>query len=297
MELFQLRYFEAVVRRGSLTAAAVDCHISQPSLSTQIKNLEEEIGVKLLERKARGVVPTRAGQRLMLTARRMLTEADGFMQDVRRRDFSGLPEVRIGIQPFLAATMLARPLAGYLAGRNAYQIVVRELPHHRVTEALDGRAIDLSLSAMPRPVPSHLETRVLFDLHYSVFCPRRHPLARVKQPRLRDLLPHRLALFNDPSNLVERISQLGVRLGRPANVVFSSDQALTVFEMVSTGLGVAVLPTVIRERARRRRLVIQPLHDRNLHLPVLAAWNRDRPLAPQVEAFLTAFSRFVDQHT
>lgn len=293
MEMFQLRYFEAVVRRGSLTAAAADCHISQPSLSMQIKNLEAELGVQLLERKARGVVPTPAGRRLMLTTRRLLTELEVFHGDVRRRNFAGPPEVRIGIQPFLAATMLARPLARYLGGKDAYQIIVRELPHHRLAEALESRAIDLSLSAMPRAVPAQVSTQLLFDLRYRVFCPRGHPLARLKAPRLRDLLSHPLVLFNDPANLVERVSQLGESLRQPARIILSSDQALTVFEMVAAGLGVAVLPAVMQERARRRKLVVLPLADRGLHLPVLAAWNRDRTLPPEVESFLAAFSRAV----
>lgn len=291
METFQLRYFAAVVHRGSLTAAAADCHVSQPSLSTQIRNLETELGVKLLERKARGVVPTKAGERLLLTAQRLLTEVDDCKRDLRRRNFAGLPELRIGVQPFLAAVLLPKPLASLLGSSDSYSIVVRELSHHALADALAHRAIDLGLTTLAKPLGPRVETRELFSLRYGAFCPAGHPFARVRQPQLRDLLPHRLALFNDPANLVDRISHYGTEAGTPARVIFSSDQALTVFEMASAGLGVAVLPLLFRERARRRRMTVLPLQDRDLTFPVVAAWNRDRPAPAGLEPLLKACSR------
>jgi DNA-binding transcriptional LysR family regulator len=286
METFQLRYFAAVAHRGSLTAAAVDCHVSQPSLSTQIKNLEAELGARLLERKARGVVPTKAGERLLLTARRLLAEVDDCKRDIRRRNFPGLPELRIGLAPFLAAVMLPRALAKFLGGQDSYRIIVRELPHGQLPEALSNRVIDLALITRARPLPVTLETRELFTLQYAVFCPRQHPLVRLRQLRLRDLLPHRLALYHDPAGFADRISQLGVEAGVPARIIFSSDQALTVFEMASAGLGVAVLPTLFRDRAKRRRMVMLPLHERNLSFPVVAAWNRSQPTPAGLEALM-----------
>ncbi|MDD2764085.1 MAG: LysR family transcriptional regulator [Opitutaceae bacterium] len=286
MEIFQLRYFETVIRQGSLTAAAAECHVSQPSLSTQVRNLEDELGVRLLERKARGVVPTRAGERLLLTTRRLLSEVESCRRDLRRRNFAGLPELRIGIQPFLASIMLPRLLAQFLGGHDSYQIMVRELPYYQLAEALASRAIDLGLSTLARPLPSPAEARELFSLRYAVICHPEHPLARIRRPRLQDLLPHRLALYNDPAGLVERLTQLGDSARQPARVIFSSNQALTVFEMASAGLGAAVLPTLFAERARRRKLVMRPLADRSLQFPVVVAWNHDLPAPPGLDAFL-----------
>ena len=128
----------------------------------------------------------------------------------------------------------------------------------------------------------------LFALRYGVFCPPGHPLAGARDVRLRDLLPHRLALFNDPAQLVDRISQLGAEAGTPARIIFSSDQALTVFEMAAAGLGVAVLPIMLRERAQRRRMTVFPLSDRQLKFPVVAAWSRDRPAPAGAEPLLRA---------
>lgn len=286
METFQLRYFEAVVRLGSLTAAAVECHVSQPSLSTQVRNLEEELGARLLERKPRGVVPTRAGERLLGTAHRLLAEVEACRRDVRRRNFTSLPVLRIGIQPFLAAVMLPRLLEQFLRAHDSYQIVARELTHTQLPEALASGAIDLGLSTLARPLGPPCEVRELFSLRYAVFCQAEHPLARLRRPRLRQLLPHRLALYNDPAGLVESLNQLGEAAGTPARVIFSSDQALTVFEMASAGIGAAVLPTLFVERARRRQLVMRPLADPGLRFPVVAAWNGSRAVVPGLMAFL-----------
>ncbi len=291
MEAFQLRYFESVVRRGSLTAAALDCGVSQPSLSTQIKNLEDELGIRLLDRKARGVSPTKAGERLLLTARRLLADMDECKRDLRRRNFAGLPTLRLGAQPLLASTVLPRTLAGFLKGQDSYQVVVREIAHHEFDENLSSRAIDLGLCMMTGSLPSHLDARNLFILTYGIVCAADHPLTKLKRPRLRDLLPHRLALFNDQANLVDRISQLGSLEGKPARVIFSSNQALTVFEMVAAGLGVSVLPTILEGRVKQRHLVLLPLHDRNLDFPVMAVWERNRALPVGAEALLEFISR------
>ncbi|MBK8857069.1 MAG: LysR family transcriptional regulator [Opitutaceae bacterium] len=288
MEFYQLRYFESVIRHGSLTTAAADCHVSQPSLSTQLKNLEAEFGLKLVERKPRGVVPTPAGERLLLTSRRLLAEVDSCQHDLRRRNFHSLPELRIGVAPLFAAVMLPRPLARFLHDMDSYRIIVRELPHQQLAEALTSHAIDLGLITQARPLPVSIEARTLFQLNYAIFCPRDHPLTRLRQPRLRDLLPYRLALYQDPAGFVDRLSQLGIETGKPPRIIFSSDQALTVFEMALAGLGVAVLPTLFKDRARRRRMVMLPLHDRNLGFPFVAAWSRDRSQPPGLEAFLRA---------
>ncbi|MBS0663232.1 MAG: LysR family transcriptional regulator [Verrucomicrobia bacterium] len=286
MEFFQLRYFESIARLGSLTAAAAECHVSQPSLSTQLRNLEDEFGTRLLERRSRGVVPTRAGERLLVTARRLLGEVETCRRDVRHRNYAGLPELRLGIQPFLASVMLPGLLSRFLGGHDSYQVIVRELSHYQVTESLLSHTVDLCLSSLVRPVSAPLASRVLFTLRYALFTQPDHPAARLRRPQLRDLLAHRLALYNDPAGIVERVTQLGDQAGTPARVIFCSDQALTVFEMASAGLGVAVLPTLFAERARRRKMVMTPLADRSLQVPVVAAWYQGATPKAGLDAFL-----------
>jgi len=293
MELYQLRYFEAVVRLGSLTTAAATCHVSQPSLSAQLKNLEAELGVRLVDRQARGVVPTPAGERLLLTARRLMLEVDGCRRDLRRRSFAQPPEIRLGLSPLLAAVVLPRPLAQFLAGRDNLRITVRELPQQQLTEALTSHALDLALITQAQPLPVTTESRPLFRLAYGIVCAQEHPLAKLKQPRLRDLLPYRVSLYQDPAGFADRLNQIGAEIGQPPRIVFHSDQALTVFEMASAGLGVAVLPTLFRERARRQRLAMLPLHDRNLSFPVVAVWNRNLPVPPGLESLLRACQDWV----
>ena len=288
MELYQLRYFEAVVRLGSLTTAAAACHVSQPSLSAQLKNLEAELGVRLVDRQARGVIPTPAGERLLLTARRLRRAADGGRRHRRRRNFAQPPESRLGLSPLLAAVVLPRPLAQFLAGRDNLRITVRELPHLQLTEALTSHALDLALITQSQPLPVTTEARPLFRLAYGIVCAREHPLTKIKQPRLRDLLPYRVSLYQDPAGFADRLTQLGTEVGQPPRIVFHSDQALTVFEMASAGLGVAVLPTLFRERAQRHRLAMLPLYDRNLSFPVVAVWNRSLPVSPGLESLIRA---------
>lgn len=288
MELYQLQYFEAAARTGSMQAAAAACHVSQPALSVQIKNLEKECGHRLLVRTARGVSLTAAGQRMLATARRIREETATLRRDLRRRHFGTAPRLRIGLQPFLASDLFARPLRVFLRDHPDWQVTLRERANDRLLDLLLAEQVDVCLMTATEGLPASVETHRLFRLRYAAFCLPENPLARRASVRLRDLLPHPLLAFHDPSGLVEQLHATAEAEGIEAHIVLGSDHALTAFELAAEGLGVAILPTVLAERARRRGLVALPLVERSLQSEIVAAWRRNAPLPEGFSRLLEA---------
>lgn len=262
MEMHQLRYFEAVARCGSMMAAAASCHVSQPALSVQIRKLEEEIGAPLLVREARGVSLTPAGARTLVTARRILREAEQLRVDARQRCFRDRPVVRIAMQSFVATELLPR-LTGMpsLAGDRSVQLQFRERAPQAVVDSVASGGSDLGLLDLGAAVVGSLCTEEFAQIPYACFCREDHPFAERRAVRLAQLLAEPLLLFEHSPHLQERLQQLARERDREFAPPFSSEQANTLFEFVAQGAGVAVLPASFAARAKRRRVAMRPLAD------------------------------------
>jgi DNA-binding transcriptional LysR family regulator len=286
MEIYQLRYFEATARTGSIGAAAKTCQVQQPTLSVQIKALENELGTPLFKRHARGVKLTRAGERLLHTVRHLMDELDQLRRDFARRRYGTQRTLRIGIQPFLATELLARSLKTFIAAMPGWQVTLRERPNALLLELLLNREADVCLMTKAARWPAGLEARKLFEVPFAAYCRRNHPLAAKGRIALRDLLPFPLILWNDPTDTAGHLRPIARKLALELHVVFSSDMAATAFAMAAEGMGVAVLPDVFASRCGRAMLPI-PIVDRQLRTTVCAVWRRDRPVPVGLEELIT----------
>ncbi len=300
MEMHQLRYLEAVARCGSMMAAAANCHVSQPALSVQIRKLEDEVGAPLLVRGARGVTLTSAGARTLVTARRILREVEQLRTDARRRDFRARPVVRIAVQPYLATELLPPLLAEQPRTKETPQMQLRERPPARVVESVASGGSDLGLLDLEAVPLGDLATEELARLPYACFCPADHPLAAKRAVRLAHLLECRLLLFEQSPGLLRRLTSLARERERELQIPLSSEMAVTLFEFVARGAGVAVLPVSFAARAKRRRVVMRPLADYDGRVAIGAVWrpagSAPAPALPIMEslrAYLTSWQRFV----
>lgn len=285
MEMQQLRYLEAAVRLGSFAAASSACFVSQPALSIQIKNLEDELGVKLLKRLPRGVEPTAAGEHVSQVARRVLRELSQLGKELRRRDLMPGPVLRLGVQPFIASEILPRMVRHLPKGLG--RLSVRERAYPRLIDALLSEEVDLVVMAGAKRVPAGLVVRPLFVLHYGLFCSCKHPLASRKRVSLADLLKYEVVLFQDATHLEQRLMDRAAELDVGLNIVFSGDHGISAFEMVSEGLGVGLLPLSFAHRAKRRKLKVIPLSEPELALEVVALHKADTELSPMAEFFFS----------
>ncbi len=243
MELRQLRHFVAVVDTGNLSRAAERVSISQPALTRSIKNLEELLGVELLERKPRGVTPTEAGVALYHHATIVLNACQRLGREVREIERGVTGSVRVGIASMFAA---------YLTDRVAAQLAV---DHPRLTMVategffedlmrglLDGR-FDVLFSNFPQvPVSADLRLEPLLTVKSSVVASSRHVLARRRDLQRRDLVDQRWVIADLP-HAQDSFEKYFAIDGLPApGDVFRTNSLNLMIALVTSGRFLSVLP-------------------------------------------------------
>ncbi len=153
-ELRLIRYFVAVAQEANVTRAAERLHISQPSLSAAIKQLEQQLGVKLLDRIGRRVEVTPAGELLLRRGQELLQHADAVVREVTRRDGAAAGRLRLGLSPTARYGIAPELLAACAADAPAVMIYTRVLAHFSMPVDNRGRHLveEARRASSPRPL-------------------------------------------------------------------------------------------------------------------------------------------------
>ncbi|MES2660005.1 MAG: LysR substrate-binding domain-containing protein [Verrucomicrobiota bacterium] len=251
MDLRQLEYFMSIVKEGSLTAAAKQCRIAQPSLSQQLRALEDELGETLVHRKPRGVEPTAAGRILMEHAEKVLHEARLLRERFSLRRESQEGRVVFGMIPTIAPYLLPRLLGPFREAFPRIDIQVREArTSGLIQQVVDGSiefAILSDVTAQDQKKWS-LHVRELFREPLLLAMPLSHPLAdEPHAPKPENLQPESLIHLRDGHCLTDRTLKV-CRLEK-LDPKLECDQLETALAMVAAGMGFAVVPDLaVRSR-------------------------------------------------
>lgn len=248
MELHQLRYFLAVARTGSFTRAAELEAVAQPTLSQQIRKLEQELGLPLFERLGRGVRLTPAGQRLLGHAqavRRELTEARQELEALRDQVAGHLA---VGVIPTILPYFLAGRLEQFMRRHPAVEVHVVEDVTDRLMEKLTAGDLDLAVVRLPVRRP-HLVCSEILREPLLAALPPGHPLAPLAELEPRDLEGERLLILRDGHCLRSQVLALCRRPAARGQDVLETDQLASITALVASGFGVSVLPAMAAEGA------------------------------------------------
>lgn len=265
MNLQDLRYLVAVAEQRHFGRAAEACNVSQPTLSSQIKKLEDELGVTLLERTNKRVDLTPVGSQILNHARRALAEA-GQMEAVARAARDPLVgPLKLGVIPTLAPylmPMILKPL------RQAYPGLTLELWEDQTRSLIDGlrnHRLDAALLATPPDAPEITEL-ALFDEPLLAALPLDHPLCHAAKVS-EDALAGELLVLADGHCLANQAmaacgARNGVQRGAMPASTQSSMQASTLetlVNLVAAGYGSTLLPALAADSFRSREIVLRPL--------------------------------------
>ena len=250
MEIHQLRYFLAVVKMGNFSRAAESCHIAQPSLSQQILKLEDELGERLFERRARSVQLTSAGEMLQERAARVLHELHEAHREVR--DARGEPrgQVHLSALPTIAPYLLPRVIRGFSRRCPVVSTIVHEETTERALRALENDEIDLALVSLPI-VSSKVETRPLFREELLLVLPKRHPLLRKRTLSAADLEPEKFIFMAETHCLGAQALEFCYAKGFTPQISCRSAQMETVQALVAAGVGISMVPAMARTPSTR----------------------------------------------
>jgi DNA-binding transcriptional LysR family regulator len=245
MELRHLRYFVTVAETGNISKAAQKLFIAQPPLSAQIKQLEEEIGVPLLVRLARGVTLTPAGQSFLSDAKAILARSQDAGTRARQLHELQTHTLRLGLMPSSTQSLLPGLLRALGAEKLNIDLQIREISPSTVQlQALRNAEIDLGVIRLGvEDTPP--EARASIDDPYCLAINANHPLARSRGPLDLSKAAHEHFVgftSHHQSDYFDQAMALCVEAGFRPEIKHSAGQFAGVLAMVASSLGVAIVP-------------------------------------------------------
>jgi DNA-binding transcriptional LysR family regulator len=288
MELRHLRYFVAVAETLNFRRAAKRLHISQPPLTTQLRQLEEEIGAKLLERNSHHVALTAAGGVFLQSCRQLLDDADAAAQAARRAARGEAGRLAIGFLASLAHGIVPTLLRDYRRRFPNVELTLAEMDTSQQVEELSDRRLDIGLMGAWAPLEkTELESVVIAQEPLIAALPEDHSLARRPSFPLAALAHEKFVLASRQNAsgynrwLVRICEEAGFK---PQIARESYRRTTTVLNYVAAGFGVTVVPAQF-SRVPTSGIVFVPLGQRTPRYRYSAVWHRTGR-TPVVEGFL-----------
>jgi LysR family hydrogen peroxide-inducible transcriptional activator len=285
MELQQLRYLLAVADSRSFTAAAERCHVTQPTLSHQIRKLEEEVGEPLLQRRKKGAFLTPLGEHVHRHAQEILRNVDQVQGAVSAFSREVQGSLKIGVIPTIAPYLLPELIRLSQKRHPGIKFQISEEPTERLLTSIHQGVLDLAL--LSSPLTNHqMEIQELFDDEFLLALPIRHELARTRRISLQKLRELPMILMNDAHCLRGQTLSFCQRAGFVPKVFIQSSQLDTVLAMVETGQGISLVPAMARAAFRHRKVVFRSLRPERISRKISLAWSRQMKPSRAFSAFL-----------
>jgi LysR family hydrogen peroxide-inducible transcriptional activator len=263
MEIHQLQYFCAIIRAGSFTRAAEQLGIAQPSLSQQIKKLEQDLGTKLFERLGRSVRLTSSGEglhQMALGILQQVAEAESRIAALSE----GYDSLRVGVIPTIMPYFIARKIGDFLQHCPKVNPQFIEETTSQLVEALQAGEIDLAVLSLP-VAKADIVCSELFREELLLVVPRKHPLCGRPVVNLQDLRNERLLLLKEGHCLRDDVLTACTRAKAELRSVFETNQMESIFELVRSGFGLSVVPAMASSNAEGCTLVpLQNISNRRI---------------------------------
>ena len=241
MNLKDLKYLVALADTGHFGRAAERTFVSQPTLSAQLKKLEEYLGVKLVERQPKNVQLTEVGKQIVVRARRMLDEGDSIVALARNNTDPFAGKLKVALIPTIGPYLLPRVMLKLRKALPKLGLMLYEYQTEPLLKLLREGEIDLGILALP-VAQEGLETRPLYNEPFTVALPNGHPLAAKSAIKVADLKGQTLLLLEDGHCLRDRALEVCSRVDVREAEDFRATSLETLRQMVVAGLGITLLP-------------------------------------------------------
>ncbi len=258
MTIIQLEYLLAVANYGSFSLASEHCFVTQPSLSMQIKNLEEELGVVLLDRSKKPVIPTEAGATVIRNARETLKAYNYIKESVSemKGEVAGL--LRLGVIPTIAPYLMHRFIPHFMRRYPKVELQIREMMTSQVIEALNKDMLDAAIIAggvCPKGIVEH----ELFNDKFHVYVSPASPLYSRSNVRIEDIAPRDLVLLGEGHCLRDQILDLCQGNNRKGTTActFECGSLETLMRIVDSTTSLTIIPEMATQfipESRRRQV-------------------------------------------
>ncbi|WP_147652254.1 DNA-binding transcriptional regulator OxyR [Vulcaniibacterium gelatinicum] len=296
MNLRDLRYLVALADHRHFGKAAAACFVSQPTLSTQIRKLEDELGVALVERAPRKVMLTAAGRDIAERARRIVAEVEQMKEAARRSQDPEAGTVRLGLFPTLGPYLLPHVVPRIRERFPRLELLLVEEKSPVILERLRSGKLDAGLLALPLH-DEQLHAEFLFEEPFLLAVPGTHPLARKSALALKDLADERLLLLEDGHCLREQALDVCQLAGAGEMSGFQATSLETLRQMVAANVGVTLLPTLAVKPpvARSPDIRLLPFRDSRPSRQIAMVWRKSSAMGGFLQRLAQVFRELPEE--
>ncbi len=291
MNLRDLQYLVALAETRHFGRAAERCHVSQPTLSAQLRKLEEFLGVVLIERRPRRVGLTPAGEAVVERARRMLCDAEDIRALARASQDPLSGQLKLGLIPTLGPYLLPRVAPRITRALPKLQLMLHEYQTAPLVDRVVQGELDVAILALPADTKG-LVTRSLFAEAFLVAMPEHHRLTARKRLKIGDLAGEKLLLLEEGHCLRDQALEVCTKAGTEEQS-FRATSLETLRQMVAAGLGITLLPRLAAEGpfASARGLTVRPFSPPAPSRVIGAAWRRSTSRGAAIAAVCDIISK------
>ena len=293
--LRQMRALVAVAKTGSFTLAADFLHVTQAALSGLIKELEQTLGVRVVDRSTRRVSLTEFGRELAPLFGKMIDDLDGALTDISNHTKLRKGVVRLAAPQLMACTFVPEVIAAYRAATPGIEVRLVDCAVEDVAARVRSGEVDVGIGP-ERDAVAQVDATLLLEMPFVLACPPGHALALRERVTWTDLADYPFIALQGPFTerlLADLHAHLGSVTLAPANEVSFMTTALA---MVAAGLGItACLPyagPLVRLHQLQMRLLVEPTITRR----VLVYTRAQRALTPASESFIAFLNGWVAAH-
>jgi DNA-binding transcriptional LysR family regulator len=283
-----LRHLEALVaiaRTGNFTRAAQVLHISQPSLTVQIRQLEETLGVRLFDRNTRSVELTRIGKELAPVIQRLVREIEAVVLNARELSTGGRGAVHVAALPSVCSTILPRIVARFREQSPGVSVTLRDVVAQRVLALVQNEEVDFGVGSFADAVPD-IRVVPLFTDRMRVIFPPGSPLEHKRVIPLKLLTGLPMILMDPQSSVRALVNRAFESIGHVPAAAYEVTYMSTAVGMVKAGLGVTFLPSSALEVSELSGVRSRVLNHPALTRKIVAIHKAGRSFSPAAEGLL-----------
>jgi LysR family hydrogen peroxide-inducible transcriptional activator len=285
LKLKDLRYLVAVADQRHFGRAAARCFVSQPTLSAQLKKLEQSLGVQLIERAPNNVSLTEAGEQIVARARHIIEASDEVVALARTQRDPLAGRLRVALLPTIGPYLLPHVMRPIRRSLPRLELRLYEHQTAPMLEKLRGGELDLGILALPVELGG-LEARELYREAFTVALPERHRLAAREALRAADLEGETLLLLEEGHCLRNQALEVCGAASVSEREDFRATSLETLRQMVAAGAGVTLLPELASRGAygNARGIQVRPFVRPAPVRHIGAVWRRTTPRRAAIEA-------------
>ena len=293
MKLSVLRYLVAFADEGSISKAAVRCHVSQPTLSVALQNLEAELGVPLIERNKGHLALTDLGWQVVAQARKTLDEARRIElvaelgKDPRAGNF------RLGVIHTIGPYLLPELIGAMKQVAPQMHLFIEESMTALLADYLKYGTVDAAIIALPFDIPG-IKTQALYDEPFEVVVPREHPWARREKIATHEVRGEEVLVLKAGNCFREQVLDACPEISHAEGSTHEGHSIETVRCMVASGYGISVLPAGCLGGIYRNDLIVSiPFEEPTPSRRIALAWRQGFTRPQAIEAIIEAV-RMID---